>query len=198
MRYLVGDATDPDVLAQLGVAHAKGLISTLPSEKDNLIVTVLARQKNHGMRIVVRSTDQRFADKLLKAGATSTVSTQQIGGRRLASELLRPNVTGFLELMREDKEHTLRIDEIQVPNNSPWIGKCLRDIDLSNKYHLLPLAIRNPHSHPQARTFWVNPPEVVSLCKGSVLIVLGEVQDVERARRDSAVSLHPQLSGRHE
>ncbi len=39
MLYVVGDATDEKVLAQAGSDQAKGIISVLPSDKDNLVIT---------------------------------------------------------------------------------------------------------------------------------------------------------------
>src|SRR4029077_7617158 len=90
MLYVVGDATDAHMLDNLGVERAKGMITTLATDKENLIITVLARQKNPNLRIVARCIHQNFAERLMKAGADSTFSPNQIGGMRIASEVLRP------------------------------------------------------------------------------------------------------------
>ena len=140
--YITGDATDENTLDQAGVERARGLIASLASDKDNLVITVVARQKSPHIRIIARCTDQRFADRLMKAGANSTVSPNRIGGMRMASEALRPHVVGFLDIMHKEHGRTLRIEEIDIASGSPWVGTTLQHIDLRHRYNLLPLAIR--------------------------------------------------------
>ena len=45
MLYIVGDATEEDILEKAGLGRAAGLIAGLPLDKDNLVVTVIARQR---------------------------------------------------------------------------------------------------------------------------------------------------------
>src|SRR3954447_19879492 len=130
LLYIVGDATDEEVLESAGVNRAVGLLTMLPQDKENLVITVMVRQKNQSIRIVTRCTDLKYSERMMKAGANSVVSPNLIGGMRLASEVLRPHVVGFLDLMLREQSRTLRIEEIVVPTNSPWIGKSLGDIAL--------------------------------------------------------------------
>jgi voltage-gated potassium channel len=190
MLYVVGDATDADILEGLGVDRAKGLISTLASDKENLIITVLARQKNPELRIVARCIDQKFAERLMKAGADSTVSPNQIGGMRIASEVLRPHVVNFLDLMLKDKSRTLRIEEIEIAENSTWVGKRVADLHLRGSYNLLTLALKDAYHDGKQHGFWVNPPENVTCHPGLVLIVLGDTKDVQSARQHANQRAH--------
>src|SRR5262249_52690833 len=103
ITYLVGDATDDDVLEQAGLTRARGLITALASDKDNLYVVVSARQANPKARIVARGSDLHVLEKLRKAGADAVVSPNYIGGMRMVSELLRPQVVKFLDEMRRDR-----------------------------------------------------------------------------------------------
>jgi len=65
------------------------------------VITVIVRQRFPKMRIVARSADKKFADRMMRAGANSTVSPSQIGGLRLASEIIRPHVVRFLDQIAE-------------------------------------------------------------------------------------------------
>jgi voltage-gated potassium channel len=85
MLYVVGDATEEDILEKAGLSRAAGLIAGLPLDKDNLVVTVIVRQRFPKMRIVARSAERKFAERMLRAGANSTVSPSQIGGLRMAA-----------------------------------------------------------------------------------------------------------------
>jgi voltage-gated potassium channel len=185
MLYVIGDATDADLLDRLGIDRAKGLITTLASDKENLVITVLARQKNPHVRIVARCIDQKFAERLTKAGADSTVSPNQIGGLRIASEVLRPHVVSFLDLMLKDVSRTLRIEEIEIPKNSLWSGKRLSDVNFRGGYNLLPLALKDAFHDGKRHGFWVNPPENVTCHPGLVVIVLGDVKDIHHAREQA-------------
>src|SRR5262249_27750973 len=130
LLYVIGDAADAAVLDEAGIAQAKGLIAALPSDKDNLVVTVMAHQQNPALRIVARCTDLKFAERLMKAGANATVSPNHIGGLRMASEAVRPHVVGFLDVMLKQKGHTVRVEEIQVPSGGAWVGLSMNDLDL--------------------------------------------------------------------
>ena len=190
MLYVVGDATDADVLETLGIERARGLIITLASDKENLVITVLARQKNPDVRIVARCIDQKFAERLMKAGADSTVSPNQIGGLRIASEVLRPHVVSFLDLMLKDVTRTLRIEEIDVPEKSSWINRRLCDLNLRGTYNLLPLALKDAFHDGKQHGFWVNPPENITCHAGMVVIVLGDMKDIHAARENAGKQVH--------
>ena len=135
---------------------------------------------------MARCTDLKFADKLKRAGADSTVSPNQIGGLRLASEILRPHAVSFLDLMLKEHARTLRIGEVQVATPS-WVGMQLHQLQLKQKYNLLLLAVKD-----QGSTYFANPPEDFALQNGTVLIVMGEMDDIRRASADAGQGL-PQV-----
>ena len=183
MLYIVGDATDEEVLAQAGLDVAAGLISVLPSDKDNLVITVVVRQRNPAIRIVSRSTHLSYAERMVKAGANSTVSPNHIGGLRMASEVLRPTVVGFLDMMLQEKSRTLRVEEISLGSQSAWVGSLMSDLNLSDRYNLLPLAIKS--TGDAGSQFIFNPPKTTRLSAGSVIIVMGDEDSVSRARAEA-------------
>jgi voltage-gated potassium channel len=176
-----GEAADEEVLESAGLARARGLAIVLPDDKDNLLVTVTARQMNPAIRIVARCTDARMGEKMMRAGASVSVSPNLIGGMRMASELIRPHVVGFLDLMLREKSKTLRVEEIALGQNSSWIGKSIGDTELHRQYELLALAIRKPNGETH-----YNPQDDLILVSGDILIVMGDVVNVRRAREHAA------------
>ncbi len=182
--YVIGDATEEAVLDAAGLDRARCVIASVASDKDNLVITVMVRQKNAKVRIVARCVDTKFVDRMLRAGANTTVSPNAIGGMRLASEALRPHVTSFLDLMLREKSRTLRIDEITISQRSPWVGRTLQQINFRGNYHLMALAVKTTdeeHKHD----FLVNPPDTLALQPGAVLVVMGDVEEARRARHDA-------------
>jgi len=97
---------------------------------------------------------------------------------RLASEMVRSHVVSFLDLMLKEKSKTLRIEEIQVPDHSKWVGVELRQLDLREKFNLLCLALR----HSTDESFRYGPHDNERVKENTVLVVMGDVENVRTAR----------------
>jgi voltage-gated potassium channel len=176
---LIGDATEEIILQKAGIERAFGLVAVLPSDKDNLFITITARRMNPRLKIVSKGIEANIQDKLKRAGADRVVSPNYIGGVRIASEVVRPHVVQFLDLLTKDNALDLQIEEVTLPLYAPYIGKRLRDTDLRAK-HLLVLAVHSPDDDS-----WIyNPPPDYLFESMSVLIVLGESQAVEAFRKE--------------
>ena len=184
MLYVVGDATEEEVLEKAGLSRAKGLIAALPLDKDNLVVTVIVRQRFPKMRIVARSAERKFSERMLRAGANATVSPSHIGGLRMASELIRPHVVGFLDTMLKEQGKTLRVEEIEVRSTSPWAGSALHALNLKGRYNLLVLGLKRPLAEDSSDLL-INPPDNSILEKEQIIIAMGDVKDIQRARLDA-------------
>lgn len=173
MLYVHGDATEDAVLVIAGVKEARGVVAALTHDKDNLYVTLSARSLNSRARIVAKITENEAAAKMLKAGATSVVNPTMIGGMRMASELIRPEVNEFLDQMLRDKDRNLRLEEIVVPAESSFCGMALKDTPIRQKTRLLVVAVRG-----KDRSFTYNPDSDFVIEPGTTLIVLGESDGV--------------------
>lgn len=173
-----GDATDGEVLTRARIAVARGLITTLPLDKDNLFVILTARELNPTLRIVSRVIEDESLPKLRKAGADAVVSSNQIGGLRMVSEMIRPQVVSFLDAMVRDPRRTVRLDETEVPADSSVISKTLADLDLPNRLGLVVIAQRKGLQGE----YLYNPKGSSRLEAGDVLIVCGEADQVQALR----------------
>jgi voltage-gated potassium channel len=141
--YVIGDATDSVVLQQARIESARGLITSIPSDKDNLFVILTARELNPALRIVSRVIAEESRHKLLKAGADAVVSSNLIGGLRMASEMLRPHVVSFLDAMlRETMGTPMRVEEVQIPPDSPWVGRTLEAVQIREKVGVVVFGLR--------------------------------------------------------
>jgi len=178
LLYIKGDATDDQNLLTAGIEKASGIVITLPSDKDSLYVTMTARMLNKQARIISRMIDPSLEPKLRKAGANQVVSPNYIGGLRMASEMIRPTVVSFLDSMLRSSQGNLRIHQITVTENSAMAGKKLSTSGLKDRYNLLVLGAKQDLGEIQ-----FNPPHDQELKKGMTLIVMGDVEDIARARK---------------
>ncbi len=182
--YVVGDATDDSVLEQINLKDASGLVAALNSDKDNLYLTVLARQENAKLRIVARVAEVNHIEKLKKAGADAVVSPNFIGGLRLVSEMVRPSVVKFLDDMLRDSRAAYRIEEITLGESMDGLGGSLRDARIREKFGMTVLAVR-----PKDASSWTyNPDADVQLAAGTTLVVLGSAEQVNKLRTATSAS----------
>jgi voltage-gated potassium channel len=178
LLYVHGDATEDAALLEAGITRARGVVAALTHDKDNLYVTLSARALNSNARIVTKVTEDEAAPKMVKAGATSIVSPAQIGGRRMASDVIRPEVNEFLDNMLRDKDRALRLEEIAIPAGSPYAGHALKDAPIRKETRLLVIAVRRAD-----REFVYNPDPDFVLQEGATLVVMGEADGVQKLRK---------------
>lgn len=171
---VIGDAADEVILQKAGIKQAFGLVAVLGSDKDNLFVTITARRMNPRLKIVSKGIEINALDKILRAGADRVVSPNYIGGVRIATEIVRPHVVQFLDLLTHTNDLDLQLEQVDLPLRSPYVGKQLRDTDLRKK-QLLVLAVNSP-----ADDSWTyNPTPDYVFEPFSTLIVLGTSSAVE-------------------
>ncbi len=178
MLWLEGDATEDPVLHEAGIKRARGVVAALEDDKANLFVTLSARSLNGALRIIAKGVDPSSEPKLLRAGADKVVSPNMIGGIRLASEMIRPNVTEFLDIMLRDPAHVLRIEEARITETSVVAGKTLGAAGLRKVCDVLVIAVRTADGQHK-----FNPGAEQTLWPGSTLIVLGERDEIMKLRR---------------
>ena len=102
--FVEGDASNDEVLKEAGIFKAKGLVSAIDSDADNVYVTLSAKGIRDDIFVVARANLEGAEHKLRKAGANRVISPYSIGGRRLASLLLRPAVVEFMDVVMHNAE----------------------------------------------------------------------------------------------
>ena len=178
--YLVGDATDDDVMVQANLPAARGLVAALSGDKDNLYLVVATRQAAPHVRIISRCTELGHVDKLKRAGADSVVSPNFIGGMRMVSEMVRPSVVRFMDDMLRDKRAAYRIEEVTVGAGSPLDGKSLAEADVRGRFGMGVIALKagdDPWTY--------NPEAATRMRTGMVLVVVGSAEQVKRLREEA-------------
>lgn len=178
LLYIKGDASDDQNLLAAGIERAAGIVISLPSDKDTLYVTMSARMLNRKIRIISKLVDQELAFKLKTAGANNVVSPNYIGGLRMASEMIRPMVVDFLDSMLRSDRGNLRINQLVVAANSSNVGKSVMESGLKDKFGLLVLGAKLP-----AQEIEFNPNPSMMLKAGMALIVMGEVENIDKAKK---------------
>ena len=167
MLYIVGDATDQDVLLRAQVTVARGLITCMPADKDNLFAVLTARELNPRVRIVSRLVADGAGPKLLRAGADAVVSVPTIGALRIASEMIRPQVVNVLDAMLRQPSG-VRVQEIPVGEAAA--SRTLGSLQLPERAGITVFALRER----QTQRYRFNPTPDYPLNAGDVLFACAD------------------------
>lgn len=179
--YILGDATEDDVLLAAGLLRAKGVVCALSSDAGNLMTVLTVRELNPRAFIVARVVKPESESKLLRAGANRVINPYQIGGHRLALSLLRPAVHDFLEqIFHLGEGRDVDIGQLHVAPDSPLVGKTIAASDLRDRYNVSVLAIQKPHEN---LTITPNPHTVIEA--NSALIIIGPGENVYQLERNN-------------
>ncbi len=179
---IVDDATHDETLERARIDEARGLISALSRDEDNLYVTLSARALNPDLTIVARAQEEETMNKLYRAGADHVVSPNITGGARMASALLRPNVLSFLDVITGGEGLALRLEEVRLPEGSRLSEMTLEEARIPQKTGLIVIAVHEDGAGSDHEELTYNPGPDVRLDAGDVLIVLGAPGQVDRLR----------------
>ena len=139
--YVSGEATVEENLLKAGIKRASNLIATLGSDADNVFLVLLAKGINPALYVVARASQNASKKPLDTAGADVVVSPFDIGARRMAHAILRPNVIRFLEYAFADESTDIHIEEIPVEPSSKLVDSTLLESEIRKTYDLIILAI---------------------------------------------------------
>ena len=173
-----GHSTEEEILEKAGITKAKGLISTLDSEVDNIVTVLTARNLSKKIYIIANSITKSGSKKLLKVGANKTLSAVEISGKRMASLMIKPNIISFLDVATRIGDVELDLEEVIVNKDSYLENKNLLQAQIPKKTGLIVLAIKKIEDE----TMVFNPPVDYTFKIGDVLIVLGREEQVDKLR----------------
>jgi len=177
--FITGNATRDDVLEKAGIHFASNLITTLPSDADNLFVVLSARQLNKKMTIVSRASDDTSDSKLRIAGANNVIMPDKLGGDHMASLLVTPDIVEFVDKLAVDSDNATHLEEIIVEElPKEFISKSIRDLDLRRKTGCSVIGFKTPDNE-----YVINPGAETQLISNSKLIVLGSLEQIQNLNK---------------
>ena len=176
--YVEGDATDDETLQETSIEQAKGLITAVTSDTDNVYITLTARGLNPNLFILARAGEEGAEKKLMRAGASKVISPYTIGASRMAQAILRPSVVDFIELATASEHLELQIEEIKVSEKSLLAGKSVVDSGIRQSMGIIIVGIKASDG-----TMTFNPPPTKNIEPDSVLIILGERPAIDQLEK---------------
>jgi len=177
--YIIGDSAEDQVLISAGIKKARGIILSLCKDEENLFVALTARNLNPDIRIVSKAIDLKSHNKMKKAGADAVVSPTYIGGMRMVSEMIRPAVVSFLDMMLKDRERVFRFEEVCIEEGSPSIGRTLSECRLRENTDAILVAVRDK----ETGEYHFNPSPDTQIKKNDVLIFIASPEMISQLEK---------------
>lgn len=118
-----GSASDVAVLSAAGIARARGLVTAIDNDAENIYVTLSARVLRPDIFIVARANRLDSEPTLRLAGANRIISPYTIGGRRMASLAMRPTAVEFVDTIMSAGNADLLLEDLTIP--PAWAGRTL-------------------------------------------------------------------------
>ncbi|MCI0419828.1 MAG: potassium channel protein [Acidobacteria bacterium] len=174
---IVGDAADEDVLLKAGIDKARGLITAISTDADNVYVTLTAKGLRPDLAIVTRAQEQSAQKKLLKAGATKVVMPYESAGQILAHSILKPNVADFIESVTtgDMAKLNLQLEEVAISPHSRIAGMTLQQSEIRKKLGIIIVAMKKKDG-----VMGFDPAAESKIEAGDCLIALGTAESLRR------------------
>lgn len=175
---LYGNAMDELMLERAGIRRARGLITALTTDADNVLVTLTVKQMRADIPVVARSAKLGTERQLRAAGADHIVSPYEIGGRRMAGLLLKPEMMNFFDIVLQQEQLELGLERIAIGPDSALVGQTLREARLRHATGALLVSL----VHPGAGLRF-NPSGDERFQSGDELLVMGPSEALETLTR---------------
>lgn len=179
LLYVKGDATSDEALESAGIAKASSMITTLPSDADNLYVVLSSRQLNKECTIVSRASNDSSYKKLKVAGADNVIMPDKLGGAHMASLVITPDIIEFIDRLSIEGESSSNIEELIIEDlPEEYTNKSIFDLDLRKRTGCTVIGFKTPN-----REYIINPDASTKLVPKSKLIVIGRPEEIQKLNK---------------
>ena len=168
-----GNSTEDDVLREAGVERASGVVCVVNSDAENVFIALSAREMNNNAFIASRADADGAARKIERAGASLVVSPYASAGSRIATAILKPHLTQFLQ-DEEPAGGGFELSEIRIDKDSRLAGQTVREFGMEEK-SIVFVAIRRANGEVVLK-----PAGDVQFVADDIIFVAGRAEDLLR------------------
>jgi len=169
------DASQEEVLKRAGIERARGLITAVGTDAENVYTVLTARVLTPDLFIISRSESSDSSRKLRAAGATRVISPYQIGAVQIAQTAIRPAVVDFFDLATSSDNLELAMEQITISPRSALADQSILEASLRDRFGVIVVAIQRGDQRME-----FNPEPTTSMRSGDRLVVLGRPDSLKQ------------------
>lgn len=173
-----GDPTHQDTLEKAGVDRALALMVSLSHAADSVLTILNARTQNPELLITATAATSDMRPKLYHAGADRVVSPFNIAAQFVLLATTNPAISDFMQHILYNYQTGLETTELYMQTDSPWIGKTIDDLALTERFQAGVVGLRRPNGkHLYA------PPGSHVIGENEIMIVITPMAHADELRR---------------
>ena len=171
---LEADASREEVLARAGIHRARGLITAVGTDAENVFTVLTARVMRPDLFIIARVESDDAEHKVRRAGADRVISPYQIGATQMVQTALRPAVVDFFHLATSSERLDLSMEQVHIKDDSALANHSIVDAGIRQRFGVIIVGIKRAGG-----TMEFNPAPEAIMRAGDELVVLGRTESVK-------------------
>lgn len=179
---VTGDATVESVLEEANLSNARAIVTTLPTDAENVFIALTARNLKPDILIIAIAERPSSCKKLRQAGANKIVMPHRVGAQTMERILSRPTTADLFDLFAEASEQEMELDEYFVPPATVLVGKSVGESGMRDVYDLLVIGVKKMNGE-----LIFNPSHSVAIEPEDTLMVIGKLENIQRMKKESSV-----------
>ena len=163
------DVGDPEVIRSLGTINLDGVVVAVADDMEASVMATLVSKDLGVPYVLAKAKTELHAKVLQKIGADAVIFPEMEMGARVAKNLMSANFADWITLSDD-----YSIMETMIPKH--WVGQSLQKLDVRKHYGV------NVVGTKLGDEVEVNPDPAKALEAGTVLILVGHNEDLERIK----------------
>ena len=182
------DSLDDDILEELGLENYTSIISLLDDEVNNLFLCLSIKTICNKCNLVAIVKDRSYENRYKLAGVDKIINPYDVSSKHITNIIKRPlSFEVLMNILFE--ENKLEFSEISVIKNSFLDTKSMNDItfELKKEYNLIIIGILDTERSDKFEFVTKGINHYID--EGDVLVVLGDLFDINRLKDDMEESV---------
>ncbi|GJM59571.1 potassium channel family protein [Persicobacter diffluens] len=178
-QMILGDATADHILIKAGILYAKALITTLPSDAENVFISLTSRELNPKLEVIARASEESSEKKLIRAGANRIVKPDTLGGYHMAQLITKPLVVEFIDTISGVTEEDMQMEEISYDQLSQkYQSHTIEELDIRKITGVSVLGTKK-----DKEKFQFNPSIHTKIEESTTMIIIGKTKEIEKFKK---------------
>ena len=176
------DATEEDVLSQAGLDRARAIVIALPTDAENVFITLTARNMQPKIKIIAQAEHESSCKKLRQAGVNDVVLAHRMVAQHMARLIARPSTANLFALLAESSDLNYELDELTIPQGCKLVGKSMAELRIRERYRLLIVGIKRPDD-----VLDFNPEPSRAFNAEETILLMGKAEDIDHFGKDNCL-----------
>lgn len=161
ITVVVGDATEPETLAEADASEARYVVALTGSDEVNLAVCQMAKRGFGVPEAIARVINPRNESVLKRLGVDATISTTALAAGTIEKAL----PANGMRLSPIFSQGDVELADVELPEGSPVLGRPLSELKLPEDCLLIAVIRAGMVSFPRGRTVFEKGDRVYALAR---------------------------------